>query len=684
MAVKNELDARLQHAVERTDNQGGVTVTYPASAPLKGEIVFTKDSNDKIDNFKVGDGDTYYANLPKFLPEWTRNANKPTYTASEVGALPDSTTFVSSFNGDTGAVTYTAPVTSVNNQTGDVTISTGENNIIEAITFNGNTAPITNKTAAITGKVISSVTKDTSVIPNVTTITYSDGSTTTVVDGKDGTSFNIKGTVTSPNNLPSTGQTLGDGYIISGSSTASENGHLWVYTGTGAVHGFTDCGNIQGPQGVQGEQGVGIGSIVPPGTPGQTTDVYTIMSDEQTPSQLGTFTVYNGEDGAAGIDGSTWYQGTAVNAATSSIPTGIKVGDYYLNITTYDIWKCISITASAKWSLVCNIRGSKWFYGSASPAAVSGSKSGDMYLNTSDGGVWIRSNGSTESWQYIASIKGPQGQNGTGFYYLNDSPSSSTTSVLKQDVVVPSGRILLQGDLIIALNGNVFRITDVTDTSSCIVSYVTCLKGADGSPTVSLRGGNISGVTGWWYDSNNPLTINSSASTGYNISYVLAGDNITFVPLMDGNTTIGYKINSTGGGSGSAGNGTMQISANNLSAVNTLYTANTASALNAIKFVNGSNTTVSVTGANGNTPAQVQINATYNTATSTTNGLLSVVDDIIDGSFYIDSGEQKTLIPIYWYESEGKHCVNIYDIIEAITSDEDLRMAFNKALNGEE
>ena len=45
-----------------------------------------------------------------------------TLTASDVGALSSSTTFVSSFNGSSGAVTYTAPVTSVNTQTGAVVI----------------------------------------------------------------------------------------------------------------------------------------------------------------------------------------------------------------------------------------------------------------------------------------------------------------------------------------------------------------------------------------------------------------------------------------------------------------------------------------------------------------------------------------------------------------------------------
>lgn len=44
-------------------------------------------------------------------------------SASDVGALPSTTTYVSSFNGSTGAVTYSAPVTSVNGQTGAVSLS---------------------------------------------------------------------------------------------------------------------------------------------------------------------------------------------------------------------------------------------------------------------------------------------------------------------------------------------------------------------------------------------------------------------------------------------------------------------------------------------------------------------------------------------------------------------------------
>lgn len=63
-------------------------------------------------------------------------------------------------------------------------------------------------------------------------------------DGNNGTSVNIKGSKPSSSALPSSGQKMGDCYLI--------NGELWVYTGetgSGIVNGFVNCGNIKGEQG---------------------------------------------------------------------------------------------------------------------------------------------------------------------------------------------------------------------------------------------------------------------------------------------------------------------------------------------------------------------------------------------------------------------------------------------------
>jgi hypothetical protein len=69
------------------------------------------------------------------------------------------------------------------------------------------------------------------------------------IAGTDGTSVNIIGSVDTVNDLPTSGVTNGDGYLV--------NGDLYVWDGSAWVN----AGNIQGPQGAQGQPGN-------PGNPG--------------------------------------------------------------------------------------------------------------------------------------------------------------------------------------------------------------------------------------------------------------------------------------------------------------------------------------------------------------------------------------------------------------------------------
>ena len=91
-----------------------------------------------------------------------------------------------------------------------------------------------------------------------TTYTWSNNKTTENItytyigkDGKDGTSVTIKGSKGSTSELPTSGNTLGDGYII--------GGYLWVYTGTSKTdsthaRGFENVGKIQGDPGTSAVQ----------------------------------------------------------------------------------------------------------------------------------------------------------------------------------------------------------------------------------------------------------------------------------------------------------------------------------------------------------------------------------------------------------------------------------------------
>jgi len=80
---------------------------------------------------------------------------------------------------------------------------------------------------------------------------YKSGSTWMLVkvkgeDGKDGTSVNIKGSVSNVGDLPATDNEIGDGYIL------STNGHLYVWDGDS----WEDCGQIKGDPGANGSNAI--------------------------------------------------------------------------------------------------------------------------------------------------------------------------------------------------------------------------------------------------------------------------------------------------------------------------------------------------------------------------------------------------------------------------------------------
>lgn len=87
---------------------------------------------------------TGYTETDPTVPAWAKASTKPTYTASEVGALPDTTSYVSSFNGSSGVITYTAPVTSVAGHTGSVTLAASD---ITSGTFAAERIPVATSSA---------------------------------------------------------------------------------------------------------------------------------------------------------------------------------------------------------------------------------------------------------------------------------------------------------------------------------------------------------------------------------------------------------------------------------------------------------------------------------------------------------------------------------------------------------
>lgn len=87
------------------------------------EYLYVNNNWEKIGSLNGNNIDLTGYLTTSDIAAWAKAANKPSYTAAEVGALPANTTYVSTFNGQSGAVTYIPPVSSVNGQTGVVEIS---------------------------------------------------------------------------------------------------------------------------------------------------------------------------------------------------------------------------------------------------------------------------------------------------------------------------------------------------------------------------------------------------------------------------------------------------------------------------------------------------------------------------------------------------------------------------------
>jgi hypothetical protein len=147
--------------------------------------------------------------------------------------------------------------------------------------------------------------------------------------GSDGTSVQFKGSFATTASLPSTGQTLGDGYIIGG-------GNLWVYADSediGNVNGFINVGNIQGPIGPAGPIGP-EGPTGPGGPQGiQGNPGIQGLTGSQGPTGL------TGADGPAGPVGPAGPQGVSTYYVASDLdfPTNLDtylVGDTFISRAT--------------------------------------------------------------------------------------------------------------------------------------------------------------------------------------------------------------------------------------------------------------------------------------------------------------------------------------------------------------
>jgi len=152
MVVSGAYDDTTQKIVLTLKN--GTTTDFPVSALIDG-LQSEITSTNKLSADLISDGNTNKVVTQAEKDTWN---NKVTSVNGQTGVVTIDTG-VTSFNGQTGVVTYTAPVTSVNGQTGVVTIDTGVtsfNGQTDAVTY---TAPVTSVNGQ-TGAVVTELSSE--------------------------------------------------------------------------------------------------------------------------------------------------------------------------------------------------------------------------------------------------------------------------------------------------------------------------------------------------------------------------------------------------------------------------------------------------------------------------------------------------------------------------------------------
>ena len=155
--------------------------------------------------------------------------------------------------------------------------------------------------------------------------------------------------------------------------------NIWTATANATTPNYTfNIANLTGPTGTTPQ----VGDIVL-----RSTYRYTITSVGDTTVLTGDRTSIQGATGAGGI----WYTGTGITgtSTTATIFSGsgvssAKVGDMYLNTSTYNTYRCTTAgaPAAAKWVYVNNIKGVKGDDGDAAITMSVTSSNGTIFKNS--------------------------------------------------------------------------------------------------------------------------------------------------------------------------------------------------------------------------------------------------------------------------------------------------------------
>lgn len=299
-----------------------------------------------------------------------------------------------------------------------------------------------------------------------------------------------------------------------------------VQTATSTVDGGTNIVTVELSDGTNSTFNVKNGSK---GSPGQKGDAgengISIINVEQTTTSAAdnginvititlsdgsneTFYIKNGSKGTPGVKGdtgqkgidgtsATWFSGTEITGTSiTAIPSpvsGSKAGDMYLNTNTYNVYRA---NAANSWIYVCNIKGDKGDSGTTGKAASisignvttanAGENASVINRGTANAAIldFVIPKGDTgdtgaKGDTGAAGAKGATGTRGSMIFWGTAITGTSTTATVFSGSGISSA---LVNDLYInTSNWNIYQCTTAGAASTAKWTYKGNIKGAKGA-----------------------------------------------------------------------------------------------------------------------------------------------------------------------------------------------------------
>lgn len=281
--------------------------------------------------------------------------------------------------------------------------------------------------------------------------------------------YKYKGTKTNYSELTTSGNNIGDVWNITNADTANH-----IKAGDNVVWDGSKWDNLSGT--------VDLSNYLQKGGKQTTTSTADGGSNVYTFKDGSTITVKNGSKGSTGA-AATWFSGGAVTGTSTTAKTftvsGSKAGDMYLNTGTSNVYKA---TAANQWVYLCNIKG---------PQGTSGNNGTTPTIKAAAGGnigavgtpsVTANTSGTTTTFTFN-NLKGQKGDTGATVTWHTGTAVTGTAATVAGAKT---------GDMY--LNTKTYNVYKSTGTNKW--AGVCNIKGANGTtPTIkAAAGGNINSV----------------------------------------------------------------------------------------------------------------------------------------------------------------------------------------------